>query len=189
LGKRCLATGFVGQDTKLHVHIGKLRKRVVVTAESDTPQREKPLLGHGKHMRLHSANLVQLDPPILQLRIGNKLRELLVVDRQDFRNNERRRFTNFCEQILNLADPREVFVVRAVLCQLQRCIVINSFDFQLERFLELKHVGQGLCRFPHCTLPLLKFWIRPLKPGEILLPFAHVSKEMCEVPFVGFGDR
>ena len=106
----------------------------------------------------------------------------------DFRNNECRRFTDLCEQVLNLANPREILVIRAVLRELQRRVVIDVLDFQLERLLELKHVDQRLRRFPHSTLPLLKFRIRPLKPGKILLPLAHVSKEIRQVPFVGLGN-
>jgi len=131
---------------------------------------------------------VQLDSPIFQRWIENELRELFVADGLDFWNNECRRFTDLCEQVLNLANPCEILVIRAVLRQLQRRVVIDAFDFQLERLLELKHVGQRLRRFPHSTLPLLKFRIRPLKPGKILLPFSGVGKEMREILLVVLGN-
>ena len=139
-------------------------------------------------MRLHPANFVQLDSPIGQRWIDNELRELFVIDRQNFRNNKRRRFTDFSEQILNLPDPRKVFVVRAVLGQLQRRVVIDALDFQLERLLKLKHFSQRLRRFPYSTLPILKFRIRQLKPGKILLPLAHGGKKLRQIPLVRFGN-
>ena len=45
-------------------------------------------------MWFHPPDFVQLDPPILQRRISDELREPLVIDRQDFRNNKRRRFSD-----------------------------------------------------------------------------------------------
>src|SRR5919106_1868747 len=115
-------------------------------------------------MRFHSTNFVQLDSPIGQRWIEHKLCESFIVDRLDFRNYERRRLADLCKQVLNLTDPREILVIRAVLRQLQGCIVIDTLDFQLERLLELKHIGQRLRRFPYSAPPLLEFWIRPLKP-------------------------
>src|SRR6266567_6048941 len=188
LRKRCLATGLVGQDPELHVHIGKLRKCVVVTAERDTTQREKAFLGYGKHIRLHPANFVQLDPPIGQRWIDKKLRESGVVDCLYFGDNKRARFTNLGEQILNLSDPRQVFVIRAVLGQLQRGVVIDAFDFQLERLFKLKYFGKRLRRLPYSTLPPFEFRKRPLKPGKIFLPLADIRKELRQVPFVGLGN-
>src|SRR6266702_2460212 len=188
LRKRCRATGLVGQDAEFHVHIGKLRKCVVVTAERDTTQREKAFLGYGKHIRLHPANFVQLDPPIGQRWIDKKLRESGVVDCLYFGDNKRARFTNLGEQILNLSDPRQVFVIRAVLGQLQLGVVIDAFDFQLERLFKLKYFGKRLRRLPYSTLPTFEFRIRPLKPAKILLPLADIRKELRQVPFVGLGN-
>ena len=70
-------------------------------------------------MRFHPPNFVQLDAPVGQCGIGDEFREGLIVDRQDFRNNEGRRFTDFCEQILNLPGAGKIFVIRTVLRQLQ----------------------------------------------------------------------
>ncbi len=136
----------------------------------------------------HPANLVQFDSPVAQRGIGNELCELFIVDRQDLRNNKRRRFTDFSEQILNLPDSGEISVIRAVLRKLQRRVVIDPFDFQLERLFKLKHFGKRFCGFPHSTFPVVKLWIPPLKPGKIFLPLAHVGKKMCEIPFVGLGN-
>src|SRR6266851_7764238 len=58
LGQRFLTPSLIDQHAELHVHICQLRKGVVVTAKRDAAQREKAFLGHGKHMRLHPANLV-----------------------------------------------------------------------------------------------------------------------------------
>src|ERR1700730_6037515 len=44
LSKRFLAPGLVGQDTELHVHIGQLRKSVVVAAERDAAKRKQTFL-------------------------------------------------------------------------------------------------------------------------------------------------
>src|SRR4030095_7739343 len=166
---------------------GQLRKRVVIAAERDAAQREKPFLGDRKHMRLHPANFVQLDSPIGQSWIDKELLEPFIADRQNFRNNKRRRFTDFREQILNLSDPRKILVIRAVLRRLQRRVVINALHFQLERLFKLEYLGQRPRRFPHSTLPVLKFWVRPLKPGKIFLPLADVGKKVRQVPLVGFG--
>ena len=46
-------------------------------------------------MRFHPPNFLQLDSPVLQYWISNELREFFVVDRQDFWNNKRCRFTDF----------------------------------------------------------------------------------------------
>ena len=94
LRERFLATGLVGQNTELHVHVGQLRKRVVVAAERDAAERKNPLLWLGENVRLHPANLVQLDPPISQRRIDHELCELLIIDRLNFGNNERRCFAD-----------------------------------------------------------------------------------------------
>jgi hypothetical protein len=48
-------------------------------------------------VRFHPPNLAQLDSPIFQCRIGNERRKLAIVDREDFRNNERCRLTDFCK--------------------------------------------------------------------------------------------
>ena len=92
--ERLLATRVVGQNTKLHVHVGQLRKSIVVAAECDAAERKNPLLWFGEHVRLHPANLVQLDPPISQRRIDHELCELLIIDRLNFGNNERRCFAD-----------------------------------------------------------------------------------------------
>src|ERR1700681_2684301 len=94
LRERLLATGLVGQNTKLHVHVGQLRKSILVAAERDAAERKNPLLRLGENVRLHPANLVQLDPPISQRWIDHELRELLVVDRLNFGYHERRCFAD-----------------------------------------------------------------------------------------------
>src|SRR5206468_2218287 len=139
-------------------------------------------------MRFHTPNFLQLDSPVLQCWISNEPREFFVVDRQDFRNNKRCRFTDFGYQVLNLSDPCEVFVVRTILRQLQRRVVIDALHLQLERFLKFQNRRQRLRRLTYFALPLLKSRIGALEPGEILLPFAYIGKEMCEIPFVGFGN-
>jgi len=137
-------------------------------------------------MRLHPANFVKFDSPVGERWICDELRELFVVDRQDFRNNERRRFADFGKQILNLSKSREVFVIRTIPRQLQRGVVMDALHLHLERFFKLKNGGQRLRRLTYFALPLLKFRIGPLKPGEILLPFAYVSEKGRQVPLVGF---
>ena len=119
MGQLFFAPSLIDQDAELHVNIGQLRKGVVVTAECESAQRQKAFLGNRKHMRLHSADFVQLDSPILQSWIGSELSKLFVVDREDFRNDKRCCFADLRKQILNLSDACEVFIVRAVLSQLQ----------------------------------------------------------------------
>ena len=129
-------------------------------------------------MRLHPANFMQFDSPVGERWICDELRELFVVDCQDFRNNERRRFADFRKQILNLSKSREIFVVRAILRHLERRVVMGALHLYLERFFKLKNGGQRLRRHTYFALPLLKFRIGPLKPGEILLPFAYIDKKL-----------
>src|SRR5438105_13252611 len=81
LRERFLATGLAGQNTELHVHVGQLRKRVVVAAERDAAERKNPLLWLGENVRLHPANRVQLDPPISQRRTDRHLSEPLIIVR------------------------------------------------------------------------------------------------------------
>src|ERR1700686_3610023 len=78
LRERFLATGLVGQNTELHVHVGQLRKRIVVAAKCDAAERKNPLLWLGEHVRLHPANLVQLDPPLRERGIDHELCEISV---------------------------------------------------------------------------------------------------------------
>src|ERR1700745_4535438 len=92
-------------------------------------------------MRSHASDFVQLDAPILQRRIGKKLSESFIIDRQNFWNYKRRRLANFGDQILNLADPREVFIVCAVFGNLQRRIVIDAFHLLLEWLFKLAKAG------------------------------------------------
>src|ERR1700724_79074 len=108
LSKRFLATRLVGQDTELHVHIGQLRKSVVVAAERDAAKRKQTFLWLGENMRFQPTNLMQFDSPFGQRRIGNELRELFVVDRLNFRNNEGGGLADLGQQILNLPDAGEV---------------------------------------------------------------------------------
>ena len=95
MGERSFASGFVNKDAKLHIHIGQLRKRVVVTTEGDAAERQQTFLGHGKHIRFHPPDFVQLDSPILQRRIGDEIGEPFIVDCQDFRHNKRCGLGNF----------------------------------------------------------------------------------------------
>ena len=139
-------------------------------------------------MRLHPANLLQPRLPLDQRRIGYELREHFIGDRLDFRNEKRRRFSNLCQQILNLPNARQVFGVRAVFRELKRDEVIEPLNFQIERFFKLKTLRQILGRFPKLPFPLRKPRISPLNPGEIFLPLRNVGKKMCEIPFVGVRD-
>src|SRR4030095_15818065 len=139
-------------------------------------------------MRLHPPNLVQLDSPFGEHGIGDELGKRCIVDRQNLWNDKRGRFANFRQQVLNLSDPRKVFVIGAVLCQLQRRVVINTFYLQIERLFELKHFCQHLRRLPYSPLPLVKLRICPLHPGKILLPFADIGKKMRQVPLIRVGN-
>ena len=65
---------------------------------------------------------------------------------------------------------------------------MGSLHLLLERFLEFKHRGQRLHRLTHAAFPFLQFRIAALKPDEILLPFAHVSEKITEIPFVRLGN-
>src|SRR5262249_5674442 len=86
----------------------------------------------------HSSDFVQLYPPIFEHRIGKEFSELFIIDRQNFRNDKRCRLANFGDQISNPADSREVFVVRAVLGNLQRRVVMDAFHLLLEGLLKLE---------------------------------------------------
>ena len=185
MGKRSFPPLLIDQDAELHVHVGQLRKSVVVTAQRDTTQCEKAFLGNRQHMRFHSSNLVQLDSPLSERRIGNEFGKRFFVDRQNFGDKKRSCFADLCEQILDLPNPRKVFVVGAVLRQLQRRVVVDALNLQIERLFEIKHFCQRLRRFPYSALPVLKLWICPLQPGKILLPFADIGKKMRQVPLVG----
>ena len=143
--ERFFAAGLVGQHAELHVDVGQLRKRVVVAAERDAAERENPFLRLGKHVRLHPANLAQLRPPLRQRRIDNELRELVIGNRLDFRDEKRRRLADLCQQILNLPDARQVFRVRAVFRELERGEVIKSLNFQIERLFKLKTLRPDSC--------------------------------------------
>src|SRR6266567_3635372 len=66
--------------------------------------------------------------------------------------------------------------------------MIDALHLLLERLLKGKNRSQHLRRLTYFALPLLKFRICALKPGEILLPFAYVGKKMREVPFVRLGN-
>src|SRR4030095_2038101 len=102
--------------------------------------------------------------------------------------HKRRGLADLREQVLNLPHPRKIFVIGAVLCQLQRRVVIDALNFQIERFFELKHFSQRLCRLPYSALPVLKLWISPLEPGKILLPFIDIPKKVRQVPLVRVGN-
>src|ERR1043166_2043677 len=104
---------------------------------------------------------------------------------EDSTNNE---YLARIGQVLNLSDPRKVFVIGAVLCQLQRRVVIDALDLQIERLFELKHSCQRLRRLPYSALPLVKLWIRPLQRGKIFLPFADIGKKMRQVPLIRVGN-
>src|ERR1700745_2310132 len=92
-------------------------------------------------MRSRASDFVQREAPIIQRRLGKKLSESFIIDRQNFRNYKRRRLANFGDQILNLANPPEVFVVCAVLGNLQRRIVIDAFHLLLEWLFKLAKAG------------------------------------------------
>src|SRR4029078_9697365 len=64
LGKGSFPPLLIDQNAELHVHVGQLRKGVVVTAQRDTTQSEKAFLRNRQHMRFHSSKLVQLDSPL-----------------------------------------------------------------------------------------------------------------------------
>jgi hypothetical protein len=66
--------------------------------------------------------------------------------------------------------------------------VIETLDFQFERFFEFKTVSETLCGFSDSAFPLLQARIRLLHPRKILLPLAYIDKEMSQVPFIGLGN-
>ena len=105
-------------------------------------------------MWLHPPDLVQGDPPFFQRRIVEVLGKLPVLDRLDFRRDEGRGLADFREQILQLPHPREVIGIRAVLGQLERGVVINAFDFQIERLIEFEQLGERRGRFADPPLPV-----------------------------------
>ena len=63
LGKRSFTSFLIDQYAELHVHVGQLRKGVVIAAQRDTTQCEKTFLGHRQYVWFHPPNLVQLDSP------------------------------------------------------------------------------------------------------------------------------
>ena len=97
LGQRFFAAGRIGQYAELHVHVGQLRKGVVVAVECGAAEREQSFLRFGEHMRFHAADLMQLDSPFRERRIGHELGELLVIDRLNLRNDERARLADPCQ--------------------------------------------------------------------------------------------
>src|SRR4029077_3260882 len=103
LGKRSFTPFLIDQYAELHVYVGQLRKRVVITAQRDTTQRQKTFLGHREHVGFHPPSLVQLDSPLAERRIGNEFGKRFVVDRQNLGDKKRRRFADLCEQVLNLS--------------------------------------------------------------------------------------
>src|ERR1041385_8854764 len=113
-------------------------------------------------MRSHSSDFVKLDPPILEYRMSNEFGKALILDGEDSRNNKRRRLADFCDQILNLTDSSKVFVICAVLGNLQGRVVIDAFHLLLELFLKIEKPSQCLSRFPHPAFPLFKLRILTL---------------------------
>src|SRR5438132_8374544 len=129
-------------------------------------------------MRFQTANLVKLDFPIRQHWSDNELRERLVVDRLDLGNDEGERFANFREQILNLANAREILIVGVVFRELKRSEVKEMFEFQIECLLEFQAFREIFCRRTELPLPLFDSRISLLDPAKILLPFADVTEQM-----------
>src|SRR5438477_10074569 len=97
-------------------------------------------------MRLQPANFVQFDLPLRQRWIDRELNESLIVDRLDFGNDERERFSDLREQVLNLSDPGEVLSVGVVLRRLERGKVIKAFQFAIEFLLKCQTLRQRSCR-------------------------------------------
>ena len=58
LGKRFLPPRLISEHTELHVHIGELRKCVVVTAQRDAAQRQNSFFRLGQDVRFHSPDFV-----------------------------------------------------------------------------------------------------------------------------------
>lgn len=56
LRKRLLASFRINQDAEFHVHVRQLRKRVVVTVERGTAEREQAFFRFGKHVWLQAAD-------------------------------------------------------------------------------------------------------------------------------------
>src|SRR5713101_850796 len=54
LRQRSFAAGRVSQQAELHVHVGQLRKGVVVAIECGAAEREQSFLRFGEHMRFHA---------------------------------------------------------------------------------------------------------------------------------------
>ena len=131
---------------------------------------------------------MEFDPPIRQRRSDNELCESFVVDRLDFRGNECTRFRDLCHQILDLPDPREVFIVRAVLGQLKGCEVIKALKFHLERLFKFKTINKALGRGAELAPPFFQPRIRCLDPNKSFLPLPHVSKKTRQVPFIRLGN-
>ena len=184
MGQGFFASGLIRQRTELHVHVGQLRKSVVIAAQGAVAQGKETFFPLGKDMGLHAADFVELDPPIGQLRIGHELREFFIVDRLKFGNDERRGLAYLGKQILHFADAREVLRVGVVFGELQPGEVIKAFDFHLERLLELEASGEALRRFTHAALPLFQPRKCLLHPAETLLPLADIREEKRQVPFV-----
>jgi len=139
-------------------------------------------------MRLQPANFVQFDLPLRQRWVDHELSESLIVDRLDFGNDERERFSDLREQVLNLSDPGEVLSVGVVLRQLERGKVIKAFQFEIELLLKFQTLRQKFCRRAELAFPLFDSRIRLLDPGKIFLPFADIGEQMRQVPFIGLGN-
>src|SRR5438552_18551200 len=58
----------------------------------------------------------------------------------------------------------------------------------LERLLNFEKPSQCPGCFPRSAFPLFKLRILTLYPGKILLPLAHVSEQMRQIPFVSLGN-
>src|SRR4030095_14524899 len=100
----------------------------------------------------------------------------------NFGNDECSRFCDLRYQILDLPDPREVFIVRTVLRQLKGCEVIKALEFGLERLLKFKTTNETLGRRVKFALPFFKSRVGFLDPDEIFVPLSHVSKKTRQVP-------
>ena len=87
--RECAFLAFLFEEhAEFHVDIRQLREGVVVAVERRAAEREQTLLLFGKNVRFHPADFVQPDAPFRQRRIVEELREMLVLDRLDLRDDE-----------------------------------------------------------------------------------------------------
>ena len=125
LGKRSFAPCLIDQDARTSCPHRSIAKRCRRNRSARHYPMREDVPRASDSMWFHPANLAQLDSPLGQRRIGNELGKRFVVDRQNFGTTNAAASPIFSEQILNLPDPRKVFVVGAVLGQLQRRVVIR----------------------------------------------------------------